>query len=90
MTKPSPKSNNSEHHDMFTRAIPDPSLYEYYADRKGRIRNTELPIWRRNSTLNPDYVLISLRRTQGSWSVIIWMNIMNPGAMSKSRNWHRN
>jgi hypothetical protein len=65
MTKPSPKSNNSEHHDMFTRAIPDPSLYEYYADRKGRIRNTELPIWRRNSTLNPDYVLISLRRTQG-------------------------
>ena len=31
MTKPSLESKNDNHNDEFTRAIPDPSLYEQYS-----------------------------------------------------------
>jgi len=45
MTNPSLESNNdNEHHDEFTRAIPDPSLYEYYA----RYSNMGIDSIRRN------------------------------------------
>ncbi len=68
MTTPSIASNNN-HHDEFTRAIPDPSLYEYYArysnmgiDKIRRNRQDGVPSYERWGRFDSQF--ISLYRLQ--------------------------